>query len=106
MAKSEQTVEERAKVAAGWFGARLREVRSARGISQKRLGEMIGVPQSRIAEWEAPSDSPGKPPLGPAWEYVVRCALALDVSTDAFLRAPASDQPPTLPAGRKADGKT
>lgn len=93
------TIADRGRTVAGWLGPRLRELRTAKGLSQKTLAAQIGVTQSRIAEWESPTTA-GAPPKGPVWEYVVRCALALDVSLDAFARPPADPAPPALPGGR------
>lgn len=69
------------------FSARLRELRLRAGLSQAELGQRIGVPQSRIGEWETCRGRTGGPAY-PTWEQVVRLSLILDVPTDTFQREP------------------
>jgi transcriptional regulator with XRE-family HTH domain len=40
------------------FGLRLRELRSAKGISQKALAEAAGVEQSQVSRWEKGESAP------------------------------------------------
>jgi transcriptional regulator with XRE-family HTH domain len=81
------TVRERAAAVAAWFGPRLRELRARAGLSQAALAKLVGIAQSRVAEYESETTR-----YAPSWETVVAIALALDVSTEVFLREP--ERPP------------
>lgn len=70
----------------GWFAPRLRELRAKAGLTQAELARRAGVSQPRVAEYEG-----GR--YAPTWEAVVRLALALEVSADAFLREPEETPP-------------
>jgi transcriptional regulator with XRE-family HTH domain len=72
---------------ASWFGPHLKRLRTKAGLSQAATAKIIGVAQSRIAEYESPEKR-----YAPSWETVVRVALAFDVSTDVFLREPPDPQ--------------
>lgn len=91
----------RAGEVADGFGRALRALRVAAGLSQARLAARIGVPQTRVSEWES---DPVR--HSPAWRYVVRLAFALRVSTDAFTRPPPEQVDTLPPPGRKAKSKT
>jgi transcriptional regulator with XRE-family HTH domain len=65
------------------FGARLQELRLARGWSQEDLAVKASVPVWSIRNWER-----GKHELG--WGSVVALAEALGVSTEAFREAAAA----------------
>jgi transcriptional regulator with XRE-family HTH domain len=70
------------KVRAG-FGVRLREFREASGLTQKDLGEVVGMPPQAIARIEAGS--------APSWANAVKLAEALEKSLDDFV-LPAADR--------------
>ena len=57
------------------FGMTLRNLRKARGITQRQLAEMVYVSDSMIAKYEANVASP-------SLETVQRMALAFNVSMD------------------------
>ena len=40
------------------FGGRLRAVRRARGVSQERLGELLGLSHAAVSRWEANESRP------------------------------------------------
>jgi transcriptional regulator with XRE-family HTH domain len=65
------------------FGARLKSLREAAGLTMKQLGEKIAPPLhgTAVARYEA-----GK--RLPSWGAVVRIAVALGVTPDAFLPEP------------------
>ncbi len=83
MSDTGQTIAERAARYAAWFGPRLRELRTKAGLTQAALANLIGIAQSRIGEYESPTTR-----YAPSWETVVKISLALDVSTEVFLREP------------------
>lgn len=60
------------------FGLRLRAIRTAKGLSQERLGEATGLSTNYIGEMERGLKAPG---LG----VLVRLARALDVSLHELL---------------------
>lgn len=60
------------------FGAKLREYRDDAGLTQKDLGEAIGVSPQAIARLEKGESSP-------SWETAVKLAEALERSLDDFL---------------------
>jgi transcriptional regulator with XRE-family HTH domain len=67
------------------FAGRLRELRTAAGLTQEQLAERVGVKRDAVARWEAGVREP-------AWSNVVALAEALDTDCRAFLEAPA--EPP------------
>lgn len=69
--------EQYAILVASRFGPRLRELRTKAGISQAELGRRSGIRQASIAEYERAVSAP-------TWPYVVRLALALGATPDAF----------------------
>ena len=60
------------------FGQRLAEIRKARGLTQTRLGKVLGVSQRVITYYEVESSQPPGPLLG-------EIARALRVSVDELL---------------------
>lgn len=58
------------------FGARLRTIRAARGLSQKDLAKLTGIPNTYISDMET-----GKMLPNPEWE--ARIHKALDWPEDA-----------------------
>ncbi len=76
--------EEYAKLIAGRFGPRLRELRAKAGLSQAALAERCGVRQASVAEYERGTSLP-------TWPNVVRLALALGATPDSFTAAPAKN---------------
>lgn len=65
------------------IGDRIREARQARTWGQRKLATTLGVPQSRISDWER-----GR--WAPARANLAKIAKALGVTTDSLLGA---DQP-------------
>ena len=63
---------ESAAAVAAEFGPRLRAARIAAGLTQTDLGREIGLPPSRISEWESGIGAP-------KWEYVLRVCAALKI---------------------------
>lgn len=59
------------------FGARLRALREAAGLTQAELAEQAGMLSSVLARLERGEREP-------QWSTVLALASALDVSTDAF----------------------
>lgn len=70
-----------------WMGARLRELREQKGLTQSQLADLVGVKRDAVARWEADVREPG-------WSNVVALARALGVDCLAFLQVPA-DRPET-----------
>lgn len=62
------------------FGDKLKELRKKEGLTQKQLGERIGVSKSMVSYYEAKERSPGP-------ETLVRIARAFHVTPDYFLDA-------------------
>ena len=63
------------------FGARLQELRLARGWTQRELAQKAGVKVWAVRHWESGKHEPG-------WLSVVALADALGVPTEAFREAP------------------
>jgi transcriptional regulator with XRE-family HTH domain len=64
-----------------WFADRLRELREAKGLTQKQLAELAGVSLRGVAQWEQGVREPG-------WSSVVALCEALAVSCEAFRQEP------------------
>jgi transcriptional regulator with XRE-family HTH domain len=77
MGKAKKASRDEAGAVAERFPDRLRELREAAGLSQGELAARAGISQPRITEYERGRRSP-------TWESVVRLAMILGVSTDAF----------------------
>lgn len=60
------------------FKDRLRELRTARGLSQMQLAKMLNISQSAIAKWEL-----GK--TEPTASAIIKLAKFFDESTDYIL---------------------
>lgn len=60
------------------FGDRLKEIRKKKGLSQKELGQRLGVSQAMIAQYE-------KGDRNPKLETVKKIAAALEVGTDYLI---------------------
>ena len=60
------------------FGPRLRELRESRGLSQRKLAELIGGEAMQISRYESGTNLP-------AAESIVRLAEVLHVTTDELL---------------------
>ena len=69
------------------FGSRLKELRTAAGLSQKDLAAQAGIGQQSIANWEQGLREP-------SWPNVVAIAAALGVSCEAFQQEPAPTEKP------------
>lgn len=59
-------------------GDRIRELRKARGVTQKELGRQVGLSRRMIAYYEGQGGSPSA-------ELLVKLASALDVSMDVLV---------------------
>jgi transcriptional regulator with XRE-family HTH domain len=71
---------------ANWFGARLRELRGARGWTQRDLAERADLPTNTVSRFE-------RGELVPLWTKVVLLADALGVSLDEFAKKPKDATP-------------
>lgn len=60
------------------FGARLKALREAAGLTQQQLADLVGMKAQNVTRLETGGREP-------AWETVIRLAKALKVSTDDFL---------------------
>lgn len=60
------------------FKDRLRELRTARGLSQMQLAKMLNISQSAVAKWEL-----GK--TEPTASAIIKLAKFFDESTDYIL---------------------
>lgn len=76
----------------GWIAGRLRELRTAAGLTQQELAERVGVKREAVARWEKGDQEPG-------WSYVLALAAALGVDCTAFAQEPAVEAEPRK-AGR------
>ena len=74
-------IDERIEAIAGRFPAKLKELRTAAGLTQKSLAESAGVTQGLISSYEAGT-------FTPAWDTVLALADALGVPVGAFAAAP------------------
>lgn len=72
---------------AEWFGGRLRELREAKGLTQKELAERTGVTKDGIAKLE-------RGERGPTWETVIALCQTLDVDVGQFAKQPAERPEP------------
>lgn len=68
------------------FGARLRELREAAGLTQQQLGDLAGIHKLTVAKLEQGIREP-------TWNTVRAIADALKVSCEAFNQAPADVEP-------------
>ena len=57
------------------FGARLREVRKSKKLTQKELAEQIGIKQNSYSDWETGKNEP-------SLENLVKLADLFEVSLD------------------------
>lgn len=71
------------------FGARLRELREEKGITQAELAEKAGLAAETVAQLE-------RARYEPSWNSVIALADALGVSTEALRQLPKE-----IPAKRK-----
>lgn len=72
------------------FGARLRAARNAKGLTQQRLGDAIGVSKGAVSRWESDQDQPQMGLLEPlcatlmvSLDYLVRGEQAKGVRESA-----------------------
>src|SRR5436309_14009432 len=84
-----------------WFGARLTQLREARGLSQKELAARVGCPSIQISRYETGRKVPRTP------EIYVQLSKALGVSVGELLGVPAPGMPvdPRLAARLRALGE-
>jgi transcriptional regulator with XRE-family HTH domain len=90
-----------ARMEASTFGPRLKELREAKGLTQKQLAEMTGLSTGGVAHLEQGLHEP-------TWPVVCAMAEALGVDCTAFTVPPATTakakrgrrpkQPPAAPA--------
>ncbi|QEL19935.1 helix-turn-helix domain-containing protein [Limnoglobus roseus] len=59
------------------FGSKLKELREAKGWSQKRLAEVTGLSQNGISHWENDERIP-------SWDAVLKLSKALGVECNVF----------------------
>jgi transcriptional regulator with XRE-family HTH domain len=82
------------------FGLKLKELREAKGWSQKKLADESGTSQKGISNWENGERVP-------AWDAVLKLAKALGVDCTAFggLDEPTEEPPAKAKPGRPKKGK-
>jgi transcriptional regulator with XRE-family HTH domain len=66
---------------AEWFAGRLRELREAKGLTQRKLAERTGLTTDGIAKLERSARSP-------TWETVIALCQALGVEVGEFTKKP------------------
>lgn len=71
---------------AGWFGLRLKELRTAAGLDRQALADRAGLAQAGLANLEQCRNQP-------SWATVVALVQALGVKADAFLQEPSAKVP-------------
>jgi transcriptional regulator with XRE-family HTH domain len=71
---------------ASWFGKRLRELRAAAGLTQRQLAERAGLTREGVAYLETGRHDP-------RWTTVVALCVALDITSDQFLKPPVATPP-------------
>jgi transcriptional regulator with XRE-family HTH domain len=59
------------------FGSILRDLRAKKNLGQGELAKKIGVPQSRVCEWEYDRGMP-------KWSTLIRLAAVFEVPLDIF----------------------
>lgn len=64
------------------YGAGLRAVRRAKGLTQLELGQMAGLSQAAVCHLET------DPRANPSWETVVKLAYALGTRPEVLFRVP------------------
>lgn len=69
-----------------WFADRLRELRTAKGWSQKQLAEAAGIGLGVVFKLEQDVHAP-------TWPTVVALCKALGVGCDVFMQPPADREP-------------
>ncbi|MFO0821655.1 MAG: helix-turn-helix transcriptional regulator [Gemmataceae bacterium] len=74
------------------FGDRLRVLREAAGLTQRELGEKVGIHHANLARLE-------RGDRGPSWKTVLKLAEALGVATDDFRAEPPAKKPTRKPKG-------
>jgi transcriptional regulator with XRE-family HTH domain len=67
------------RTAGAVFGARVREIRQKRGMTQAELGERLGFPQNRVSEIENGSRSP-------TLVTILRLAIALECKPSTLIK--------------------
>ena len=78
-----------------WFGARLRELRTAAGLSRKALADAAGLKEGGVRDIEQGRRMPG-------WPTVLALCNALGVKCEAFTQEPTADaEPPKRGRPRK-----
>src|SRR5579872_3595433 len=80
---------------AEWFAGRLRELREAKGLTQKELAERTGLTTDGIAKLERADRSP-------TWETVIALCRALRVEVGEFAKEPGALPEPRRGRPKKA----
>lgn len=75
------------------FGERLALARKRAGLSQKQLGEFVGVKQQVIAIWERKSEAV-------TTDTLKKLAIALDVTSDELIGLPTPSRDINSPKGK------
>jgi transcriptional regulator with XRE-family HTH domain len=84
------------------FAEKLKELRDAAGLSEKKLADVCGLPFGTVHNYSLKSGSPGY--RRPSFAAVVKIAKALGVTCEAFADCEdiAEDEsPPARKGGRK-----
>ena len=80
------------------FGARLRELRTAAGLSQPALAQMVGLTVRQISRLETSAQVP-------TWPTILALAKALGVSCEAFTVEAAETPEPQRGCPRKIEAE-
>ena len=73
-----------------WRGAAIREARKNKGLTQERLGELVGVTPQAVSKWENGESAPDINTVPPLCD-------ALGISADEFLRGRGTQAQPSDP---------
>jgi len=84
------------------FGARLRAARNAIGITQERLGELVGVSKAAVSRWESDVDQPQMNIL-PKLRIALRTSLDSLLCGDRPYQISKGAQPPAVRDAAHAD---
>jgi transcriptional regulator with XRE-family HTH domain len=69
-----------------WFGARLRELREAAGLTQQQLADKVGCTWQTVSRWERGQAEPG-------WTQILAISESLNISCEEFRKEPAEREP-------------
>lgn len=68
------------------FGETIYEARKAKGWSQRETAKQLGIPHSRLAEFEMGVDSHTGKRVLPSYDKVVKMAMVFGVRSDELLK--------------------